>query len=181
MKSACEVQLSPNGNGALFQAIQNNSTVKKIIQSTKYVQVIGVDNVMNKLLDPMHIGFTATRGLEASLKCCVKRSPDEKVGVVLVKNGKYDIIEYSEIPVDLTEKLAEDGSLYYELGNILMFMLSSEKLLSLCNDTKTLNSLYHTAHKKIEFYNPETGKAEKPDKENGYKFELFIHNFLPFC
>jgi UDP-N-acetylglucosamine pyrophosphorylase len=60
-------------------------------------------------------------------------------------------------------------------------MLSSEKLLSLCNDTKTLNSLYHTAHKKIEVYNPETGKAEKPDTENGYKFELFIHNFLPFC
>jgi len=21
----------------------------------------------------------------------------------------------------------------------------------------------------------------KPDKENGYKFELFLHNFLPFC
>lgn len=137
--------------------------------------------MMNKLLDPMHIGFTASRGLEASLKCCVKRSPDEKVGVVLVKNGKYDIIEYSEIPVELTEKLAEDGSLYYELGNILMFMLSSEKLLSLCNDTKTLNSLYHTAHKKIEIYNPDTGVAEKPEKENGYKFELFIHNFLPFC
>jgi len=181
MKSACEVQLSPNGNGALFQAIQNNATVKKVIQSTTYVQVIGVDNVMNKLLDPMHIGFTATRGLEASLKCCVKRSPDEKVGLVLVKNGKYDIVEYSEIPVEMTEKEADDGSLYYELGNILMFMLSSEKLLSLCSDTKTLNSLYHTAHKKIEVYNPDTGVAEKPDTENGYKFELFIHDFLPFC
>lgn len=21
----------------------------------------------------------------------------------------------------------------------------------------------------------------KPDKENGYKFELFLHGFLPFC
>ena len=21
----------------------------------------------------------------------------------------------------------------------------------------------------------------KPSKENGYKFELFLHNFLPFC
>ena len=147
------------------------------------MQVIGVDNVMNKLLDPLHIGFTAENNFEASLKCCVKRSPDEKVGVVCQKNGKYDIVEYSEIPIELTEKKADDDSdsLYFELGNILMFMLSSEKLLSLCNDSEKLNSLYHTAHKKIEVYNHDTKKAEKPDKENGYKFELFIHNFLPFC
>jgi UDP-N-acetylglucosamine/UDP-N-acetylgalactosamine diphosphorylase len=106
--------------------------------------------VLNKLLDPLQIGFTATKDLEASLKCCVKRSPDEKVGVVCKKNGKYDIIEYSELPSDLAEKEAEEGGLYYELGSILIFMLSSQKLLSLCSDTKTLNSLYHTAHKKIE-------------------------------
>lgn len=181
MKSKFEVQLAPNGNGALFQAILKNASVKKVIQSTEYVQVIGVDNVLNKLLDPLQIGFTAMKDLEASLKCCVKRSPDEKVGVVCKKNGKYDIIEYSELPSDLAEKETEEGGLYYELGSILIFMLSSQKLLSLCSDTKTLNSLYHTAHKKIEQYNPESGKAEKPETENGYKFELFLHNFLPFC
>ena len=37
------------------------------------------------------------------------------------------------------------------------------------------------AHKKVEAYNPRTGKAEKPSSPNGWKFELFIHNFLPFC
>lgn len=58
-------------------------------------------------------------------------------------------------------------------------MLSSKKLIKLSSDTKTLNKLYHKAHKKIEQWDGE--KAVKPDIENGYKFELFLHNFLPFC
>jgi UDP-N-acetylglucosamine pyrophosphorylase len=44
-----------------------------------------------------------------------------------------------------------------------------------------LNALYHVAHKKVEAYDRATGKSVKPDKNNAYKFELFIHNFLPFC
>ena len=37
------------------------------------------------------------------------------------------------------------------------------------------------AHKKVESYDPRTGRADKPSSNNAYKFELFIHNFLPFC
>ena len=57
-----------------------------------------------------------------------------------------------------------------------MFMISSEKLLELCRDTESLNKLYHVAYKKIEKFD-----GGKLVKENGYKFELFLHNFLPFC
>lgn len=63
----------------------------------------------------------------------------------------------------------------------MIFVLSTKKLLSLCRDSSTLNQLYHKAFKKIEAWNDQEGKAVKPDKENGYKFELFLHNFLPFC
>ena len=185
MKSPYEVQLSPNGNGALFEAINNNAIIKNHIKRVKYVQVIGVDNVLNKILDPTHIGFTELHNFDASLKCCVKSSPDEKVGVVLKKNGKYDIVEYSEISQEMAAQQTKDkdgnDKLVYELGSILMFMLSSKKLLNLCQDTASLNKLYHVAFKKIEQYDPEQEKAVKPDKENGYKFELFLHNFLPFC
>ena len=62
-----------------------------------------------------------------------------------------------------------------------MFMLRSKKLLNLCKDTKSLNKLYHKAFKKIEAWDEEAKDTVKPDEENGYKFELFIHNFLPFC
>lgn len=101
MKSPYEVQLSPNGNGALFEAINYNALIKNHIKKVKFVQVIGVDNVLNKILDPTHIGYTEQHNFDASLKCCVKSSPEEKVGVVLKKNGKYDIVEYSEISSEM--------------------------------------------------------------------------------
>ena len=59
-------------------------------------------------------------------------------------------------------------------------MLSAPKLLDLAGNTETLNKLYHVAHKKLEHWSEEQQKTVKPEKENGYKFELFLHNFLPF-
>jgi UDP-N-acetylglucosamine/UDP-N-acetylgalactosamine diphosphorylase len=131
MKTPSKIQLSPNGNGALFQAISSNYVVMNHVKNVDYVQVIGVDNVLNKVLDPVHVGFTALKDLDASLKCCIKRNPEEKVGVVCKKNGKYDIVEYSEFSEDLAKKLDPDDPdrLYFELGNILMFMIRSKKLI----------------------------------------------------
>lgn len=57
MEDKAKLALSPNGNGALFDAIHKNKTVLNAIKATEYVQVIGVDNVLNKLLDPLYIGF----------------------------------------------------------------------------------------------------------------------------
>lgn len=53
MKSKHELQLSPNGNGALFESIASNYVIENHIKNSEYVQVIGVDNVLNKLLDPL--------------------------------------------------------------------------------------------------------------------------------
>jgi UDP-N-acetylglucosamine/UDP-N-acetylgalactosamine diphosphorylase len=154
--------------------------VADLIKASKYVQVIGVDNVLNKVLDPLQVGYMSHGNLDASLKVCVKCDAAEKVGVVCKKNGIYDIVEYSEISEEDCTRKADDGSLFLELGSILIFMLSSEKLLSLASNTETLNQLYHVAHKKLEYWSDSENKTVKPDTENGYKFELFLHNFLSF-
>ena len=39
--------------------------------------------------------------------------------------------------------------------------------------------MYHRAHKKISHVDPESGETIVPDRENGWKFELFLHNYLP--
>lgn len=62
MKSKYEVNLAPNGNGALFEAINSNSWIKRHIKTTKMVQVIGVDNVLNKIMDPVQVGYTHSHG-----------------------------------------------------------------------------------------------------------------------
>ena len=41
--------------------------------------------------------------------------------------------------------------------------------------------MYHLAAKKVPFYDQESGEYKTPTEPNAYKFELFIHNFLPLC
>ena len=50
------------------------------------------------MLDPIQIGFTHSEQLQTSLKSCAKRNASEKVGVIGKKNGKYNIVEYTELP-----------------------------------------------------------------------------------
>ena len=53
MQSPSEVKLAPNGNGGVFDWIIKCPSIKRCVQSVDYVQVIGVDNIMNKILDPV--------------------------------------------------------------------------------------------------------------------------------
>lgn len=41
--------------------------------------------------------------------------------------------------------------------------------------------MYHVAHKKVPYFDKEAGELVQPTDPNAYKFELFLHNFLPFC
>lgn len=134
---------------------------------------------MNKVLDPIQIGFTATQKLTASMKCCTKAFPEEKVGVVAKKNGKYAIVEYSELSENhVYAKEADGETLTYRLGSILVFMLDAKTLLQICTSSEA-NSLYHKAHKKVEYFDLKEQKVVKPEKENAWKFELFLQNFVP--
>ena len=58
MKSKGEIALAPNGNGGILDGIAINNEVKEYIASVDFVQIIGVDNVLNKILDPVQIGIT---------------------------------------------------------------------------------------------------------------------------
>lgn len=148
-----------------------------------YVQVIGVDNVLNKVLDPIQVGYTASKNLMCSLKCVPKRDATEKVGVVAKKNGLYHILEYSEIPESLAAQTAYDGSLLFKHGSILVFMVNTKYLLDLVLNQQGAPSrqktLYHKAYKKVEHVDPNTWETITPTEENAWKFELFIHSFLP--
>ena len=109
MHSPHDIKLAPNGNGALFDSIGTRPNIKAFIETLDYVQVIGVDNPINKVLDPVQVGFTAVQKLKASLKCVPKANAGEKVGVVAKKNGRYYIVEYSELSSEHANALLSDG------------------------------------------------------------------------
>ena len=134
-----------------------------------------MDNAINKILDPIQIGYTKVNNLEASLKCCPKRSPEEKVGVVATKDDKYAIVEYSDLSVSHMNARKEDGTLKFEQGSILIFMISAQLLLKLTDPSDPpTEGLYHKAFKKVEYCDLKKMEQIRPDKENAWKFELFM-------
>lgn len=53
MQSSSSMKLSPNGNGGFYDSIIKIEAVNTHIKAMDFVQVIGVDNILNKVLDPI--------------------------------------------------------------------------------------------------------------------------------
>ena len=118
----------PNGNGAVFDALKKDKEIQKALGGIQYVQIIGTDNVLNKVLDPFFIGYAIKRDLDAALKVCIKREVKEPVGIICKKNGKYAICEPSELADSDFFAMDSNGNLKYNLGSILNFLIKTEKL-----------------------------------------------------
>ncbi len=66
----------------------------------------------------------------ATAKTCPKAFAGEKVGVVAKKNGKYSIVEYSELSAEHQNALLNDGkTLKFRHGSILVFIFDVKFLL----------------------------------------------------
>ena len=63
MEEAGKMCVAPNGNGALFEAMKKDRDIHKALKGVEYVQITGVDNVINRILDPVFIGYTVKNDL----------------------------------------------------------------------------------------------------------------------
>lgn len=46
MKRTSEIQLSPNGSGALFESINSNEKIRDTLKEADYVQVCSLNNII---------------------------------------------------------------------------------------------------------------------------------------
>ncbi|MDE6558053.1 MAG: UDPGP type 1 family protein [Clostridia bacterium] len=160
------VALIPNGNGGWYNSLKN-SPCGKIIESegVEWLNVYGVDNVLQKPCDPVFIGATVKSGAACSGKVVRKVAPEEKVGVLCKQDGLPAIVEYYEMPEDKATETNPDGSLKYCYGVILNYLFNVKKLDGIAKSALP----YHLAHKKISCI--ENGKKVTPEAPNGYKPE----------
>lgn len=169
------VLLTPNGNGGWYSSLVN-AGLKEVLESegVEWLNVFGVDNVLQKICDPAFIGATKLSGFASSAKVVKKCSPEEKVGVLCEQDGKPVIVEYFEMPEDLAKQRDSDGELSYRFGVILNYLFRVDML----NKTVKEKLPYHLAVKALAHI--EDGKLVKPEKPNGYKFETLVVDMIKF-
>ena len=143
----------------------------------QHIHAYCVDNCLVKVADPTFIGFSASKSVDIATKVVRKRNAKESVGLILQKNGKPDVVEYSEISTEDAE--AKDGELLkFRAANIVNHYYSYSFLESIPSWAKNLP--HHVARKKIPYVDTEKGETVKPEKPNGIKLEQFVFDCFPF-
>jgi len=172
---------SPDGNGGLYRALKTRGVLKSFeAYGIEHVYVYCVDNILVKVADPVFIGFCVANNLDCGNKVIKKSDPHESVGVVCKCEGKYQVVEYSEITAATAEKKKPNGSLLFDASNICIHYFTRDFLDTVCN--KHLDELpHHIAKKKIPHIDMNSGGLVIPTTVNGMKLEKFVFDVFPFA
>ncbi len=168
------ISLSPNGNGGWFISLKKAGLLDKIKElGVEWLNVFAVDNVLQKMCDPMFLGATILSGQPIGAKVVRKNAPDEKVGVMCLRDGHPSIVEYYELTDEMMTEKNADGELAYNFGVILNYLFRVKEL----EETLDKNLPLHIVKKKIPHLD-EQGTLIKPEEPNGYKFETLVLDMI---
>ncbi|MGN0435189.1 MAG: UTP--glucose-1-phosphate uridylyltransferase [Wujia sp.] len=174
MSSKSTLAMSPNGNGGWFSSMHRAGLLDSIINSNlEWINVFAVDNVLQRIADPVFLGATIESKKECGAKVVYKSAPDEKVGAMCSRDGKPHIIEYYELSSEMMNQKNEDGSLAYGYGVILNYLFSISKLKNTLNSDMPLHVV-----KKVVPYIDENGELITPSEPNGLKFETLALDLI---
>lgn len=174
MESRSRMSTSPNGNGGWFISMDRSGALEKVKNSgIEWLNVFAVDNVLQRIADPVFVGAVIEKGFAAGSKVVKKASPDENVGVMCLEDGKPSIVEYYELTEELMNAKDEKGEPAYNYGVILNYLFNVKELEKIMEESMPL----HVVKKKIP-YMDENGQLIKPDSPNGYKFETLILDMI---
>ena len=167
------VAMSPNGNGGWYSSLIKNGDGEILSrEGIEWLNVYSVDNVLQRICDPVFIGATLKSGCNCSAKVVKKVSPEEKVGVLCMEDGKPAIVEYYEMPQDIASLRRPDGELKFAYGVTLNYLFKVELL----NKTIDKTLPVHLSLKKIPYISG--GVKIKPEEPNGYKFEYLVLDMI---
>ena len=178
------VALSPDGHGGTLNALAApgpggtpsclDEMRERGVQTLFYFQV---DNPLVRIADPAFLGLHRQADAEVSFKVIEKLAPDEKVGVVVRRDGRPQVIEYSDLPDELAERRSPEGNLELWAGSIAIHILERTFIDRIVG---RLQLPFHRALKKVPYVDV-SGTLVQPVEPNAVKFEQFIFDALPLA
>ena len=164
------IKLAADGHGGIYESLVKSGMTKKMRElGVEWVFIGGVDNCLVKMVDPILMGVALDKKVTVACKSVVKANPHEKVGVFCKRNGKPNVIEYTEITEEMAEAVDENGELLYGESHILCNLFSVDAVERMGENPLP----YHVAYKKASYLDKE-GNLIVPDSPNAYKFEAFL-------
>lgn len=174
MESADSLSLSPNGNGGWFYSMAVTGVLEDVkARGVEWLNIFAVDNVLQRIVDPVFIGATLDSGCVSGAKVVRKADPHEKVGVLCLEDGKPSIVEYYEMTDEIINSREPNGDLSYNFGVILNYLFRVDKLEKIMNEKMPV----HVVEKKIPYITAD-GAYVSPETPNGYKFELLVLDMI---
>ena len=169
-----KMSTSPNGNGGWFISMDRAGILDHVRESgVEWLNVFAVDNVLQRIADPVFVGATIEKNVEVGSKVVKKNAPDEKVGVMCLEDGRPSIVEYYELTDELMNAKDENGDPAYYFGVILNYLFKVSALEEIMAKQLPL----HVVEKKIPYLD-EQGEEQKPETPNGYKFEQLVLDMI---
>lgn len=178
-----KMSTSPNGNGGWYLSMYKWGIAQKAMEDgVEWLNIFAVDNVLQRIADPVFVGAVLENQCVAGSKVVKKVTPDEKVGVMCLEDGRPSIVEYYELTEEMRDAKDAAGDPAYNFGVILNYLFRISELEKI----REKNLPLHVVEKKIPYLD-EQGKKVKPEAPNGYKFEQLVldmihemENCLPF-
>lgn len=182
MSGKGEIALSPDGHGGALRALVRSGSIRQMeADGVDILSYFQVDNPLVRCIDPTFIGFHLMNESELSSKMVPKAYPGEKVGVFCQKDDKAMVVEYSDLPPDFANATGPDGELLFRAGSIAIHLFNRDFIARIGGGGDESARLpFHLAHKKVSYVDA-NGVRHEPGEPNGYKFEMFVFDALPFA
>jgi UDP-N-acetylglucosamine/UDP-N-acetylgalactosamine diphosphorylase len=172
--------VNPDGHGGALRALHASGALEEMkargITQLSYFQV---DNPLVRIVDPVFLGLHARSSGssgEMSSKMVAKRDAAEKVGVFCDIAGRTGVVEYSDMPSELTASKDPSGRLRFNAGSIAIHVISIAFLDRLTGGDFALP--FHRARKKVPYWCDTQSRTIEPAEPNAIKFEAFVFDAL---
>ena len=165
---------APNGNGGWFSSLVKAGLLSDMhARGVEWINIFSVDNVLQRIADPLFVGATILNGKVSGSKVVRKVDAYEKMGVLCLEDGKPSVVEYYEMSKEMAESTDDAGNLLYAFGVILNYIFRVDKLEEIVERRLPV----HIVEKKIPYLDQD-GTLVKPQEPNGYKFETLVVDMI---
>ena len=190
MEQPTKVFKAPDGNGGCLLALKKHGIIDECTKrGIEYINIMAIDNPLYKLMDPLFIGITVSKGKngkdQMGAKYIKKVDPEQKVGYFLLYKEKPMMLDYMEMPEKLKYAKLDNGDLMYNAANILDYLISvnflKKALYEEQNIKKLLESFHHIKKKMNAYvYDAEKKKFDKKENYEFNKYEMFLNSIFEF-